>query len=403
VQLDVDFEPFAGDPLILAPAAKSVSHKGLILLIPAIVFAILAIIQLIFLDHAEGSFAGYLCADLRAFVAIGPANSGGCHRAPSMQIPLRRDFATFLAATILTLTPLLTWKMWDGYGRLISHMTARGSIIIDNADIKNFKLEILIANRDVKRIGRFAGLTMLLMGVALSQLMAQQGHDGVFSFLRPTTSPPSWSLAAYSGWWASDQHPYGHILYFVIGSWGLYLLTQQNLVGLRLILLLWRSRKVISFGADPINADGYYGWSAVRQSLGAVYTMLALHGVALVCVIRMMPTSTIVGPVAVAWLQWIVVLPLYLAFPFFFVRRKIANYKKVELGRLSASAASIASTLPEHERIAAEDAIAARMGTIRSVPTLPFKSLQDSSIFLISMTADVAAVIGIIISYMNAN
>ena len=401
MSFNTDFRPFSGDLLLLSPAMQVSRRHRIILLIPFATFALLASLQIALFDHPLVPLLNYVCSDFRAVVALNPSSAPRCHSITSSFFPLRRDFLTLFAGSVLTLTPLLTWKMWDGYATLISHMVGRGSIKINPNGVDKFKQQIQSANEDVARIGRFGGVTILLMAIIMNQFLVQQSRDGVFNLFGPQATQTSWSKEAYSHWWASSSQPFGHMVYFAVGTWGLYLLTQQNLVGCRLILLLWRSRNMMTFGADPINSDGYFGWAKVRQSLSAVYAMLALHGLALTCIIRMMPTQIIIGPVAVAWLQWVIVVPLYVGFPFFFVRGRIASYKRAELTRLEASAASLDPGLPEHERLAAEGAIGARIAVIRGVPTLPFKSLRDTSIFVISLVADITAVLGILASYLK--
>ncbi|MFJ9781056.1 hypothetical protein ACIRSS_15815 [Amycolatopsis sp. NPDC101161] len=208
----------------------------------------------------------------------------------------------------------------------------------------------------------------------------------------------TWAKEAYSNWWASpEKGVLGYGLYFIVATWGVYIITQQNIVGYCIIEGLWRSRSAIRFGADPVNTDGYFGWAVVRESLVATYTELAMHGVALACVAITMPPGSLVGPMAVASFQWMVSLPVHLGFPFLFVGRTIRRFKADELERLDNTVQAIDPTLPEHEKIAIQDTISRRMEVIRSVPTLPFKSFRDTSIFVISLIADSAAVIALLL------
>lgn len=351
--------------------------------------------------HLNGPFTRQICADVRSILKLKAATRGRCAAVSVPAFPLTRDVFSVVAGFSLTLTPVLLQRQWKNFGTLISYMLDRGSLVLDQTDSQmKLEAEVAKANRDFVRIGRAAPLTMLIMTVSMYLIMQQQARDGIFTILRPRGASASlWSHQAFNSWWANPQvSDIGATVYLVCGATGLYLITQQNMAGLRIILAFVRLRRHVTFGADPIDVDGYFGWLKVRSALVAVYLEISMHGAGLASFRTITRSGVLVGPLAVASWQWLATLPLFISFPFIFVRPKIKKYKQVEIARLDAEAHSIDPSLSLPERIAREDAISARIASVREMPSLPFNRLRDISIFILSVVANVFAVTPVLLS-----
>jgi hypothetical protein len=318
--------------------------------------------------------------------------------AGSSYFPLQRDWYSVIAILALAYTPRLIWLQWCGYEALLEHMTKRKSMLVTQGHQQFVNKEVRRANLHIRIIGRFGPLVLLFIAISMHHFLYEQQVAGVFRLLTPEGADSTrWAKDAYETWWASPTvSVFNALFYLTLGTWGLYLITMQNLVGLRVIWALWKVRNSIDFGADPINQDGYYGWSPVRDILAATYKELAIHGVALASISLMAPSNPFAGPMAVATLQWAVLLPIYVAFPFVFVRNKIKRYKLEEIKNLDGKAHNQDPSLPDHQRITVQDAYAKRIEMVRRIPTLPFKAWKDASIFLLALTADTSAVITIV-------
>ena len=364
---EIDIQPFPGEPTLLELISKRQSKQKLYCVIPffaiAVALGILCIIQ-----PAHQGVTGRICTDLRQLVEV-KTHQAQCNQAPSTWFPPTRDIYSVIASLILAAVPIAIYRQWSAYRRLLSSMVLRNAIIFSD-DGTTLRNNVSIANRAIVTLGRRAPITLLISAGIVAELTAVQERRGVFYAFAPTTANrQSWSMLAYHSWWASPAQGYlGFGLYFTLASWSLYAVTQQNLVGAQIIKALWKSRNSIRFGADTLNSDGYFGWASVRSALVPTYAELTMHGVAIACVLVMMPPGSIVGPLALAAYQWMISLFVHLGFPFFFVKRNIANYKETEISSLEESARKAEQTLPEYERIEVQNAISRRMEMVRAIP-----------------------------------
>lgn len=397
----IDFNPFPGEPTFLNPISRRSKLRMLFCAIP-LGLTLLILIVIMISQPAHQSIVSRICTDFRHMLGQHPSKSQGCNAPASTWFPPTRDIYTVVAAIVMGATPVMIFRQWRAYRTLLNRMVQSGAILLsDNG--ATLRSQVRSANRAISTIGRFAPVTLLVTSTAVVELMAVQARRGVFYLLAPASANRQiWAEAAYHQWWASLNRGYlGYGLYFALGSWSLYIVTQQNLVGVHIIRALWKSRDSITFGADPVNADGYFGWASVRSALVPTYIELTMHGFALACVLVMMPPGSFVGPLALASYQWLISLPVHLAFPFVFVRRNIAAYKSSELERLEKSARETELSLPEFRRIEIQNIIAERMEIIRSVPTLPFKSMKDTSLFIISVVANASAVSALLVGLLH--
>ncbi len=396
-----DFDPFPGEPSLLGLTSKRRLARLLVLL-PFCVLATLVLVLSVG-QPPHGDAGWQICSDLRTYLKLDHSSTGRCAVPQDTYFPILRDVLSLVAAVTLAVTPILIHRQWTGFATMVSHMSGRGSMRLrDEEGLLAFRREVEAANRDIRRVGRIAPWVMLAMAVVFLVLMAHQSRDGVFYALAPKDGDShAWALAAYRSWWASPHgNPYGAAVYFAFGTWGVYAITQQNLVGIRIIWALWQSRAVMDFGADPINKDGYFGWKPVREIVAATYIEVGIHGLALICVAATLQPGVLFGPLAAASLQWVLTLPLYLAFPPLFARSKILRYKEAEIESLDEQAASIGPDLPPYQRIAMQDALAARIALVRRIPTLPFKSAKDLALFAATAGANALAILPALIALL---
>jgi len=286
----INFRTYAAEPILLRQAAFGTKLRGYSLLtIPLL--AVISIVGYEFIvgpnltgshDHLET-----LCRQLYA-VNHHLALPESCRSGKlSPDFSLGNDMFSLVTMVILGLTAFTASYQWTGYAKLMGHMAHCGSMTFDSAnDQLAVRRHVMLANRFFRRITRFSpfilAFTMLLMLI----LVITQYHRGVFAPLAPDGHfIKAWAKDAYNGWWAAPKNsPLAFAVYFGIGSVGLYIITIQNIVGLRVIYALWRSRRNYSIGADHVNSDGYYGWAPVRRILSATYCQIALHGIALAAV-----------------------------------------------------------------------------------------------------------------------
>lgn len=409
---DTDFTPFEGEPVLLLPAFRSssrgrgeslVDRSLLIACIPLFVLvaavAVIAIIQ-----PPSQNVLGRLCADLLQLDGAPPATPGVCAPEPSTAFPISRDLLSLYAALSLAVTSIFIRRKWGGMANLVSYMTANGSITFRTADGRQELLqEVARSNRHIRRMGALSPLVMLAIAVGIYSLMFQQASRGVFYNYAPdSVDPQAWARASYASWWASPNVSLlGAITYFTVATWGCYLVTQQNLVGLRVIWAFWRTRKHVLFGAS-LGAK-YNGWEPVRMILSGTYTEIMVHGVAIACVASMMPPGSFFGPLGVAAYQWLLVVPIYAAFPFVFVRPQIARVKREKLAQLEESQKAIVarramSPTPDWQHDAEMLAIGNVIADVDKIRTLPLATVKEAIWFVLALCANLFAVVPVILA-----
>lgn len=386
-----DLKPFEGELSLLRPASRfgARATKVLLLSVPTILLSAFLTIETVRGGTDVGAI-GQGWQDVKYLLGISETR-----RPSSFEFPLGRDVLTIVAMYLLSLTPLLIYVMWSGYARMLSAMYTARALTLDPADLQNVNASIGRCNRDIRRIGYAAPLVLCALIAVMAVFHHMENTSGMFPLLVPGDGTgQSGARAAYDHWWASAG--FAAVVYQAVFVYGIYLITQQNLVGIRIIWCLFRARHDLRFEADRFNQDGYYGWSQVRKSLTAVYVELAIHGLAMACVFVNLPTDVVVGPSSAAWVQWALVLPLYVAFPFLLVRPTIQNFKDREITDLYSTRRDPDTDRYKAAAIKHNAFIADQIAKVRAIPTLPFKPVRDSALFLVSVTADTAAVVALV-------
>jgi len=328
----------------------------------------------------------------------------GCAPTTQADFPATRDYFSLVGGVALLSTPLLATRQWRGFASLVSGMGAARSLrVAGPAGRDALNREVRRANRDIRRIGDSAPLVMLICALAMFWLMIAQQRRGVFGAIAPPgTDRDEWARVAYDHWWAGTAGDgLGFTLYFCAGSAGLYLITMQNLVTVRMLITLYRARGSYEFGADPLNADGYFGWGPIRTALTATYAELAMHGLGLVAVGATLPADGMSTTFAFAAVQWLLILLITFSFPPIFAWRKVSAFKEREIATLTVEGGSLAqAAATQVERFRIEDTYRQRIGAIRAVPTLPFRRPRDVAAYVISLVADVSAFVVVVLALL---
>jgi hypothetical protein len=91
----------------------------------------------------------------------------------------------------------------------------------------------------------------------------------------------TWGSQAYDAWWASYHHWPGAVTFFLVATFGIFVILLQNAV---LTAIVATASVLFAFaepGVDWFNADGHYGWLPVERVFRASYLSIGLRGVSL--------------------------------------------------------------------------------------------------------------------------
>jgi hypothetical protein len=403
----IDFRPHAAEPVILRWSVTEPNSRGRILPalpLAAVVF-ILCLESVLPPDSSNSDTGGILrtfCSQLSVLTSkiTSPKFCNGGTVATALSIS--HDMFSILTMILLAVGTYTARYQWSGYAKLVSHMAKFGSLVFPtNRDRYELQRNVKSANRFFERLARISPV-LLASSCALVLLLAvAQYRRGVFAALAPSNyRVDEWSKTAYAGWWLSPAlAPEASVVYFAVGILELYIVTMQNIVGLRVLYALWQSRENFTMAADHVNSDGYYGWEPVRRILSATYLQIAIHGMALATIGVMLPPGGLSSPAFdVAAAQWLVTLPFYIIWPIILTRQKVERYKRTEITNLTAEVRQLTKRASRREVLGLEADFADRIEKVRQIPSLPYRRPRDSVLFLIGFVADFSAVVAIIIT-----
>jgi hypothetical protein len=394
----LDLDVFEGDATLRFLAQHNIAPRVLLLIAP---FFLLLLIVISAADGhlATGDLAGLWCQDIGHYL-LSPNWPCMTRQSNSTSIPLFRDLSSLGCAVILGISPYLVYSQWLGIRDLYPAMNSQGLISFRD-DVANaeglFRREISLANQYFARAGRRSASTMASAAACMLLVVASQRY-GVFPSLAPArlglTAQDTWSKEAYAHWWANfDSAIAGWLAYFAIGTLGLYFIITMNVIGSRAVILVWRTRKLITYSADPDNRDGYYGWLQARKILAPTYIALALHGVGIFLVATMIPPDALWFLVPVGG-QWLIVLGPYLYVPVSLIFKNITEYKRCEMERLTKMLDDLAAESMTVQRERDRETLAQRLERVRSIPALPFRRLPDVLLLQFTFWASAAAIYG---------
>ena len=245
---------------------------------------------------------------------------------------------------------------------------------------------------------------MAIAATSMLFVVASQRY-GIFPSVAPSTASAitqaAWSRDAYVHWWANfDFAIPGWLAYCVIGTCGLYFIITMNVIGSRVVLLIWRTRNYITYGADPDNRDEYYGWLQARHILAPTYIALAVHGFGIFLAATMVPPGAIWFLIPVAG-QWFLVLGPYIYIPMSLVTKNIMAYREQETARLVKLLDELAVQPMGVQRERDRETVAQRLERVRSIRSLPFRRFGDLSLLLFTIFSSVASLYGVAALWYN--
>ena len=401
----LELRVFDGDATLRFLAARDVAPRFLLLLAP------LFVLSLVIISAADGhlttpNLPGLWCQDAGHYL-LSP--NWPCLKPGNQEVafPLLRDLPSLGCAIILGISPYLVYSQWFGIRDLYREMFRQGLICFrddnPNAELL-FRREIARANDYFARAGRRSSVAMAIAATSMLFVVASQRY-GIFPSVAPSAASAvtetAWSKDAYVHWWANfDFAIPGWLAYCVIGTVGLYFIITMNVIGSRVVILIWRTRNYIRYGADPDNRDEYYGWLQARQILAPTYIALAVHGLGIFLAATMVPLEALWFLIPVAG-QWFLALGPYMYVPMSLVTKNITAYREQETARLVKLLDELALQPMSVERERDRETVAQRLERVRSIRSLPFRRFGDLSLLLFTIFSSVASLYGVAALWYN--
>lgn len=342
-----DFDPFEFMSLYRGIKDKSSAWLGIV---GVVIIALIVVPNL-----ADGTFGTvhdfHLWSDIqRPF---------GATNLPVSQpsFPLMRDVTTwFLAFTTISGTILLH-RQWAYLSTCLSSLAARGAIVPLGSPRSNLLSRMLRIDAMTRgapagdalnvavgkvmdglaRLRRilFASLVITSIVVALL-LQAGQQNDLFETFAPPNQTLPQnhdWLVAAYHNWWASDAHPFAHIVYTLLAIYAILIILHFEVVGIVAVYMTVVVYFTVEFSADWLNLDGRFGWSPIARTFRTVLWANALLGGTLAVVLMSIGFSNY------RWVSALVVLyaifmPMFTLVPWLVFRRVESQARKLRIERV---------------------------------------------------------------------
>jgi hypothetical protein len=290
--------------------------------------------------------ANVLLSDLRHVLGVPPT---GPRIEAGLGWPAWRDVVSMVVLLAMAWTPLNAALQADGYRDLLSHMKARGALVIKEAselDAVNTLVEK--ANRQI-RSASFARVPILVICL------------GVCVFLYSRLAE---AYAADGGeWWVSSASVVTPVYIFVC-AFGLYTATIQNICAFIVVQTVERIEPLVMVGVDLANTDRRWGWKPAGVVLGAAYRAITVHLFALIVVSLAIPH---IDPLW--WLNIAVLIismgtaPFWIVLPLLLTTRLVKAFRTRELANL----------YDEHRGSGKYSlTTAARADRLNSVPSVPF-------------------------------
>jgi hypothetical protein len=401
----LELRVFDGDATLRFLAARDVAPGVLLLLAP------IFILSLVVISAADGhlttqNLPALWCQDAGHYL-FSPNWPCLKDQTQSAAFPLLRDLPSLGCATILGISPYLVYSQWFGIRDLYLEMFRQGLISFRD-DIPEaerlFRHEIASANDYFARAGRRSAAAMAIAATSILFVVASQRY-GVFPSIAPSAASSltqsAWSKDAYVHWWANfDFAIPGWLAYCVIGTIGLYFIITMNVIGSRVVFLIWRTRSYITYGADPDNRDEYFGWLQARRILAPTYIALAVHGLGIFLTATMVPPGVLWFLVPVAG-QWLLVLGPYIYIPMSLVTKNIRAYREKEAARLVNLLDDLALQPMSVQRERDRETVAQRLERVRSIRSLPFRRFGDLSLLSFTIFSSVASLYGVAALWYN--
>ncbi|MGH3599750.1 MAG: hypothetical protein ACRDQH_05630, partial [Pseudonocardiaceae bacterium] len=205
----------------------------------------------------ENSFYGQpsqrsVARDVWLFLAQSPSGAGS-----TRPMPYLRDYTSLVLTVTITLTVQLVYGLFRSLSMLHKQLDQAQCIRYDDTGRERLVYAINEMNGRLARHGRFACLTFVVIVIGVTLLNISLKHH-LFPFLGVDD--------LYETWWARIiPFRVGGVTWIAFGSIGVYMAYVEAIVGVKYVRFLHQRHVDFQFGANPLNPDGFYGWSILRQ------------------------------------------------------------------------------------------------------------------------------------------
>lgn len=237
----------------------------------------------------DGSWWSTVWYDVQRFFG---RNDGSRSQA---EFPLLRDSATFAIVVLQSLNITLIHWQWRSFEVLFSSMyearSMRGTVMADrphNGQPSDLSKQIRSENRfyEVLTACNFI-LVPLCVGAAVFLDSGLKGSS-LFRQFAPEKPPSGWFTSAFDHWWASRG--WGNVAFVGLSAFFSYYLILQNIVGLRMCVLLIRIRNRLAFSPGHYDHD-FRGLAPVGSVLKTVYWSILVNLSSLVLLVAIVQGS----------------------------------------------------------------------------------------------------------------
>lgn len=273
--------------------------------------------------------------------------------------PLMRDITSWFLAIMIISGALLLHRQWQHMARCLSGLCVNGVLLarsparsnrlsrllgVDRmiAGVPQDRMLDVVVGRVVRTVAHrrlWIMLAMLLVSVLLTELLVLGQANGLFQTLAPDGLSPAarqmWLDDAYRNWWASAHHPFGYVVYQVLGVFAVFVILNFQVTGVIAIYVAVAMYFVVEPSADWLNRDGRYGWSPMARVFRTVVVAGGLLGATLTVVIVSLGIDNY---------QWVwglvglyaLLAPLSVAVPWLVFRKVEENAKRLRIAEIEA-------------------------------------------------------------------
>ena len=331
----------------------------------------------------QGHLSRILCLDLHSYLG---ARSDICNaEVLSTHLTATRDIAGLILLMIFPMTVPLMFRQWKGIRFFLASMDHRRILTVsDRLLVEN---EVDQCNAFFRKWSQWNPAVGLVAVISVLMVARAQTTGRVYPILQ--TGPSQHGIAPEDWWLSLTGTGAAGALYFLVGCAVVYVILLQNIHGSRVVFLLWRLRNVVEYGATLSEADGYNGWSEVREVLFATWSLTIIHGLSIGLVALSLPAghTLALAPLAV---QWLVVTPFYILLPGALVRRNVSSWKRRQRIQLQAASSKAGSTGEERE-------IGVLLDEIDGVRVNPYAGLIGRGVHYLGVFGTVVFVIQVLL------
>jgi hypothetical protein len=308
-------------------------------------------------------------------------------------VPLLRDYASMVAAVTACCAPWFIYALFNALSEMHSTLARNGCLEISSSmTVAAINDEVADLNAKFKRYGESGRsmMVLLLLAVGLAYVAGQGARDAFGYLVPPEDSRLDDTIAKlFEGWWARPFLP-GYFVWVAIGSFALYMVYVEAIVGLSYTAFLRRHRDKYRFRANSYNIDGYYGWENLRKA----YTFM-IAGVA-TSALSMYPiyvylTSAISQPATIALLIGYIGVVLYVSLASALMLTAHVKGAKIDAMQSLAAELEMLRTANTVESLLRRQLLSDELRYYREIPAFPVASRW-------TVVAGLVTVIGVLAS-----